>query len=152
MEYKTIELDEFIVAGISVRTTNQDARAYTDIRDLWARFMHEGILEKIPHRVSDDLYCVYTDYESDYTGAYTTILGCEVTKLADLPDGIIGKVIPKSQYQVYTSDNVAGTWQHIWSQQIARKYEADFDLYPSSPDEHASQDAITYVSILGDRE
>ena len=50
------------IAGIAVRTTNQDGRAQTDIRNLWTKFMSENIAGQIAARLSDDIYCVYTDY------------------------------------------------------------------------------------------
>jgi predicted transcriptional regulator YdeE len=139
-------IDAFDIIGISVRTTNKDARSQKDIGDLWSRFMSEGAMEKIPGKESADIYCVYTDYESDFNGAYTTIIGCRVNALEMIPEGMAGKTIPSSKYQVYLSSGempkaLMETWKMIWGSDIERMYVVDFDLYGQDP-------AIkTYISV-----
>ena len=90
----------FHIIGISVRTTNQDQQASSDIPALWNKFFGEGILAKIPNKVSSNLYSIYTDYEKDHTAPYTTILGCEVENLNEIPEGLIGKTIPEGNYEM----------------------------------------------------
>ncbi len=70
-----LELEDFEIVGISVRTTNQNQRAEKDLETLWKSFYTNDLKTKIGDKISVDLYCVYTDYETDYTGAYTTIFG-----------------------------------------------------------------------------
>lgn len=131
-------IDAFDIIGISVRTANQDGRSQKDIGELWSRFMSGGVLEKIPGKESADIYCVYTDYESDFNGAYTTIIGCRVSTLEMIPEGMSGKTIPSSKYQVYNSSGempkaLMETWKMIWGSDIERAYVADFDLYGQDP-------------------
>ena len=59
------QLEPFKIIGISVRTTNENGQAMKDIPFLWNKFFEENIKDKIPNRLTDDLYCVYTHYEKD---------------------------------------------------------------------------------------
>lgn len=148
----TIQLPEFNIVGIAVRTTNQHGKAAQDIGLLWQRFMMEQVAAQIPNKLSDAIYCVYLDYESDYQGEYTTLLGCRVTHANALPDFLIGKTIPTATYAVFESVGelpacVGRTWATIWQTPLQRAYLADFDVY----DERASnpQNAVveTFVSV-----
>lgn len=141
-----------MVMGIAVRTTNQNQQAQTDIGALWQRFFGENLLSRIPGKISEDIYCVYTDYETDANGPYTTILGCKVASLQGLPEGFVGKTIPEATYRLYRSagklpDCVLATWGQIWQALIERSYLADFDVYgPGSQDpNHAVVE--TYLSV-----
>ena len=49
----------------------------------------QGIVEKIPNRESDFIHAVYMDYESDYTGDYTLVLGCRVKSSDDVPVSMV---------------------------------------------------------------
>src|SRR6476646_8170492 len=134
MHYETKTLEAFHLIGIAVRTTNENGQSQKDIGLLWERFFKENIAAQIPTKESDAVYCVYTNYESDANGAYTTLLGCKVTALQTIPEGLTGIIIPGTTYQVYTSvgklpDSVLATWRHIWQAPINRSYLADFDVY-----------------------
>ncbi len=133
MEFQKTHLEEFTIVGISVRTIN-NGQAGVDIKNLWDRFYAEGIADKISNKLSTDLYCVYTDYASDYTDYYTCILGYKVATAEDLPVGLTYCVIPAADYKVYESTGelpqaVLATWQQIWDSGIKRAYKADFDIY-----------------------
>ncbi len=149
MEYISTSLEKFIVIGISTRTSNADAQ--TDIPKLWQRFYSEGILEKIPDKINNEILSVYTDYESDYTKPYTLILCCKVNGVANIPDGMVSKTITASKYAVFTvsgkmPDKLIETWQYIWGSDLDRAYAADFDLYRDDKDKKNSG-AEVYVTI-----
>jgi predicted transcriptional regulator YdeE len=151
MYFENVELDEFLVIGISVRTMNQNGQSQKDIGELWGKFMGENIAAKIPDKTSNNIYCIYTDYESDFTGAYTTVLGCRVGSIINIPEGLIAKKILASEYRVYRSTgklpySVLHTWKAIWDSDVKRKYLADFDVYP--PDVFSSENPVaTYLSV-----
>ncbi len=150
---KTTELDAFHIIGISVRTTNVNNKALKDIGELFGYFAGQNILEKIPNKMAEDIYCVYTDYESDYKGPYTTIIGCKVNSLEDIPNGFIGKTIPHSKYQAYKSTgklsvSLAKTWEGIWKAGLNRRYSADFDIYGEKARDFENAEVDTYVAIL----
>lgn len=152
MTFENRSLGEFLVAGISIRTTNKNGQSQKDIGELWGRFMSENIAQKISNKISGNLYCIYTDYESDFMGEYTTILGFDVGSVENLPDGLIVKTIPASTYRLYKSQgelpgSVVNTWKQIWESDMKRKYLADFDIYP--PDAFSSPNPVveTYLSV-----
>jgi predicted transcriptional regulator YdeE len=148
----TTTLGAFHIIGVFVRTTNVNNKALKDIGDLFGNFMGQNIIEKIPNKISDDIYCVYTDYESDYNGPYTAIIGCKVSSLNDIPTGLICKTIPDSKYQVYKSTgklsiSLANTWEGIWNADLNRRYSADFDIYGEKAGDYENAEVDTYVAI-----
>jgi predicted transcriptional regulator YdeE len=152
MLLETTYLENFYIIGIAVRTTNQNGQAQADIGELWGRFFRQNVISQTPDKISKDLYCVYTNYESDFQGPYTTVLGCRVVSLQNIPDELTGLTIPAATYQVYMSqgklpDCVGETWHYIWQNAQNRKYIADFDVY--GPEAQNPEAAIvkTYVSI-----
>lgn len=153
MNYKEITLGDFKVIGLSVRTTNKDYKAQKDIAQLWENFINNNILSTVPNKVSDDIYCIYTDYENNFMGEYTTILGCIVSKEENIPDNLIVKDISACSYHLYTTEGklpkcVGKTWQHIWQQpDTHRKYKADFDVYGKDAQNPDKAKVYTYLSV-----
>ncbi|WP_353483665.1 effector binding domain-containing protein [Haliscomenobacter sp.] len=152
MEFEEMKLAKRYVVGISVRTTNQNGQSQVDIGELWGKFYAQNVLATIPNRVSDDVYCVYTDYESDQNAPFTSIIGCEVSSVKEIPSGMMLKKIPASKYRVYTAkgklpDCVVGTWMHIWGSPIDRKYAADFDVYGVKSKDPMDAEVKTYLSV-----
>ena len=151
MNTQTIEA--FEVIGISVRTTNKNGQAAQDIPVLWQRFMSEGIADKIPNKTGDEVYCIYTDYETDYTGAYTTIIGCEVSKLDSVPSGMEGKTFAQSEYVKYVAKGnimhgmVLDTWKKIWASNLPRKYTADFEIYGKKAQNPDNAEVDVFVAV-----
>ena len=92
------KINSFAIIGIAVKTSNQNGQSGIDIPALWHKFMAEAMLEKIPHKIDNTLYCMYTDYEKDHTQPYTTILGCQVKNLDSIPDGMTGKLVKNGNY------------------------------------------------------
>jgi predicted transcriptional regulator YdeE len=125
----------FNIIGIAVRTTNESNQAAQDIPALWQRFMEEHIIEQIPNKVDNTIYSVYTDYEKDHTRPYTTLLGCRVADLSNVPEGLTGKSFAGGQYTVFTAKGkitegiVYNEWIKIWNADISRAYTADFEVY-----------------------
>ena len=113
--------------------------------------MSENIAAKIP-KANEKLYCIYTDYESDFMGVYTTILGFEVNSAESIPEGLVVKTIPASTYRCYTAtgtlpDSVINIWKQIWGSDIKRKYLVDFDVYPPNAFTVSSPEVEVYVSV-----
>jgi predicted transcriptional regulator YdeE len=145
-------LGTFYIIGISVKTTNANNKALKDIGDLFGYFAGNNVVQKIPNKMTEDIYCVYTDYESDFNGPYTTIIGCKVSSLSDIPDGLIGKTIPGSKYEIYISTGklsivLGKTWEGIWNSDINRRYSADFDIYGEKARDFENAEVYTYVSV-----
>ncbi len=132
---KTTQLEAFNIIGISVRTTNENAQAAKDIPILWSKFFSENIPAKISNKISSDIYCIYTDYVKDHTQPYTTILGYKVDSLTNIPEGMVGKLIPASNYTPFIAKGklsegiVYNEWLKIWEAPINRAFTADLEIY-----------------------
>lgn len=148
-----IQKPSFHVIGISVRTTNENEQASTDIPALWNRFFSEGILSKIPNKLSTHLYCIYTDYEKDHTAPYTTLLGCEVENLNEIPEGLIGKTFPEAHYEVFTAKGnlmegaVYNEWTKIWNTDIPRTFVADFEIYDERSHNPENAEVALFIGV-----
>lgn len=125
----------FKIIGIAVRTTNANGQAATDLGKLWGQFMSEAI-PKIPNAISEEIIAMYTDYESDYQGAYTAILGKKVDSLDEIPNGMIGREFPAAKFQRFIAKGempnaVVEIWKAIWQQDatLHRAYQYDFEVY-----------------------
>ncbi len=130
-----VNIEPFKIIGISVRTTNENNQAAKDIADLWSRFMNDKVLEAIPNKIDNTVYSIYTEYESDHTKQYTTILGCRVENLNDIPEGMIGKFIEGGNY-VKLSDKgdlmkglIVNKWAEIWEMDLDRVFTADYEVF-----------------------
>ena len=110
------------------------------IGQTWGLFMRNNPAQLLPNRVSEEIYAVYTDYESDHTGDYTFLLGYKVSSVDHLSDGLTASRIPAGEYAVFTSETgparqvVPALWQKIWrlnhdDLQGTRAYQADFEVY-----------------------
>ncbi|CAN0602926.1 unnamed protein product [Ectocarpus sp. 12 AP-2014] len=132
---ENVQKEGFKIIGLKVRTTNQNGQAATDIGGLWQKFISEGILDKIPNKVAVSVLSIYCNYESDHNGAYDTILGCMVSTLGQVPEGMIAQEFPKGNYAEYMAAGdlsqgvVYNAWVDIWNRDLDRTYIADFEVY-----------------------
>jgi len=153
MKTEIIEVSPLYLAGVTVRTTNQNGQSQKDIGDLWGRIMQGNLLSKIEDKLSDDTYCVYTDYESDYLGAYTCLIGHKVASPDHVPDGFTGITVEGGKYQVYELDGkfpekVHAAWQEIWKSDVNRAYTADYDVYNANAKSFEETDVKIYLAIV----
>jgi len=132
---KKVTIEPFNVIGIAIRTSNVDGQSGEDIGKLWGKFMSEGIAAKIPNKLEERVFSVYTNYEGDYTKPYDTILGCKVSSLENIPEGMVGQTIEGGTYGKFVSKGdltkgvVFGTWSEIWESNLDRVFTADFEVY-----------------------
>lgn len=150
---ETEKLEKFYVIGISVRTTNENGKAGTDIPELWNKFMSENLIEKIPNKIDNTIYCIYTEYEKDYTKPYTTILGCKVSSIENIPNEMVAKTFENENYRKFVAKGnilqgmVFGEWTKIWNTEIDRKYSADFEVYGEKAQNPENAEVDIYVSL-----
>ncbi len=151
MNTQTIE--KFHLIGVAIKTENKPGKDEQDLPALWGKFMSEGILQNIPNKIDDTIYCMYTDYEGDYTKPYTTIIGCRVSSLEQIPEGMMGKMVETASYVKYTAKGnimqgaVQGVWQEIWSSDLERAYAADFDVYGDKAKNLEDGEVDIFVSV-----
>lgn len=146
-------LEKIRLAGIQMRTNNFKGSAKKDIGGLWQRFFAEGFASKIEHKINEDMYCVYTEYESDYRGDYTCFLGYAVSDYINHPE-LASLEIEVDSYQTFDAsgklpDSVLNKWEEIWADtNLKRAYHADFDLYKFSKSKEGEDPEVEiYLSI-----
>jgi predicted transcriptional regulator YdeE len=131
LKFKVMDGDELTVLGIYARTGNDNLE---QIGELWRRFREMGGAAGIAARTGDSVYCVYCEYETDATGAFTVLIGCAVDADAEIPEGMMKLAIEAGRFFVFEPvgelpKSVFETWAEIWSMPIDRRYQADFDRY-----------------------
>lgn len=166
MQSASIAKPEIKLVGICVRTSydqeldKMKGRIFPCVQ----RYFHGALFEKILNRKKPGTtFCAYTDYETDYTGAYTYFIGEEVLSFEHpLPEGFQELVIPSQQYVKFTTspapmpDVIVNAWQHIWKMsptQLGGKrcYQTDFEIYDERATDHQNIILDLYVGIeLGD--
>ena len=140
--------DAFSIAGLTVRTSNQEENNPQSARiaKLWTRFFDERAYDR-PNRINDmRLYSVYSAYESDAHGAFDITTGVAVSH------GPAAVRIEAGDYLVFSGQGempqmVLAVWQSIWQYfeqhpEIKRTYRSDFEAY-SGPDQVAIHIGVT---------
>lgn len=146
-------IQKFNVIGIAVRTTNENGQAAKDIEALWGKFWSEEIQKQIPNKVNDDIYAVYTDYETDFNGPYTLIIGLPVSSLENIPEDFVGITIEKDAYEKFVSkgkmpEAVLRTWMKIWqNKDLKRTYNADFTIHGKKYFDGDNAEVETFISV-----
>lgn len=150
MDYVVEHQDKKFFIGLELRTNNEECSvAMPAHKD---RFFKENILSKIPNKINGNILALYTDYEGDYTKPYSWILGCEVSSLDEVPEGLVGKVISESKYAVFTTQGefpqgLIAVWQDIWKSGLQRLYTSDFEVYRSDFDPQRNPEVKVYIAI-----
>jgi predicted transcriptional regulator YdeE len=146
-------IQKFYVIGISIRTTNENGESAKDIETLWGRFWGKEIQKQIPNKVNDNIYAVYTDYETDFNGPYTAIIGLAVNSLENIPEGFVGITIENAVYQKFVSkgkmpEAVLNTWIEIWqNKNLKRAYKADFTIHGKKYYDGDNAEVETFISV-----
>ena len=145
--------NEFKIIGIAVRTTNANGQAATDLGKLWGQFMSDTI-SKIPNAISEEIIAIYTDYENDYQGTYTAIIGKKVSSLDEIPKGMIGREFPAEKFQKFIAKGempnaVVQTWKAIWEQEstLHRAYHYDFEVYGEKSQNGDQSEVEIFISV-----
>lgn len=148
-----VTIEPWKVIGIAVRTTNENNQAATDIAALWGRFMGEQILEAIPNKIDTTVYSIYTEYESDHTKPYTTILGCRVSDLDTIPAGMVGKSFEGGAYVKFSAKGdlaqglIINKWIEIWSMDLNRAFTADFEVFGTKAQNPADAEVDFLIAV-----
>mgnify|MGYP000996674423 CR=1 FL=1 len=148
-----VKIEPIKVIVISVRTTNENNQAATDISQLWQQFLGNGLIEMIPNKVDAAIYSIYTDYEGDYTKPYTTFLGCRVTDFSEIPEGLTGRSFKGGTYEhsPVRGDLMKGLvikhGEKIWQADIDRAYTADFEVYGEKAQNPSDAEVDFYIAL-----
>lgn len=135
---QTTKQPQFKLTGLNLgrKTTNENEQAGIDCGSLWQRFETEGIYNKIPNKLTEEVIAVYFDYEGDHTQPYSYFIGCKVSEDTETPKGLDSLLIPEQEYQKIVAKGkmpncVADAWRAIWKSGMVRPYTYDFEVYDS---------------------
>jgi predicted transcriptional regulator YdeE len=140
-EPKIQEVKEFTVAGVSVRTINDDEfnPQKAKLPKLWDNFLGSGLAEKIPNRLPETpVFGVYSNYDSDATGFYTVTAGVNIIPESN-NENWDTLIIQSGTYLVFEAIGiipqiVINTWNQIWlyfenNPKYRRNFISDFEMY-----------------------
>lgn len=150
---QTVNIEPQHIIGLSIRTVNGHGQAEKDIGGLWQRFMGEGIMSKIPNIISHDICAIYTNYEGDYTQPYDMILGCKVSSLDEIPEGMVGQSFAGGSYAHVQAKGkladgvVVNAWHGIWNSDLDRTYTADFEIYGEKAQNPEDAEVDIFIAI-----
>lgn len=147
-------IERFKIIGVAVKTCNQNYQAAKDLGKLWFQFMSENISSKISNKISEEIYAIYTDYESNYNGKYLTLIGYKVNSLATVPDGLVAREFKGGKYKKFTAKGnmpqaAVETWKEIWAKDayLNREYSADFEVYGVKSQNGENAEVDIYLAI-----
>ena len=131
-----IELGPLRFAGLAARVRNDDPEG---IGAHWGRFNSDQTVGRIAGIANRNVCAVYTDYESDYMGAYTMVLGYRLTADATIPAGLRVVEMPRQTFGVGLAQGeqpaaLMTAWQWVWASRLRRAYTVDFDEYLTAVD------------------
>ncbi|WP_340033995.1 GyrI-like domain-containing protein [Paenibacillus sp. FSL E2-0202] len=169
-----VEKAKMTLAGVSIRTTNE-AEMGPDggLSQLWETYFQSNIAGQIATVNPEYIYALYTDYESDASGAYTVVIGHEVAEErhlegSQLEEGELEEnelvesqftyaAVPESKYMVFKTKKgpvfevVAQAWGEIWAyfkeSGEVRTYTGDFEIYDSRNFDPADTQVEIYIAI-----
>ncbi len=129
-------MKSFKLIGLQLqgKTKNENGQSEKDCGELWQNFEANKILELIPGKVSDTVYAVYYDYESDENGLFSYFIGCKVEENTEKPETLDEITVPEQNYYGEIAKGkmtgcITDAWKRIWSSDIKRKFGFDFETY-----------------------
>ncbi|MCZ8522033.1 MULTISPECIES: GyrI-like domain-containing protein [Paenibacillus] len=159
MSMATAVQPEIKMIGISARTTNaQEAGPEGLIPGLWKTLYSSSIAAHPGIANPEFTYVLYTDYESDATGAYTVVIGHEISN-----DAFQGEkqedhfIIPAGKYVVFKTKKgpvfevIPQAWRDIWAyfenSVEKRAYTGDFERYDTRGFDPSSAEVEIYIAV-----
>lgn len=131
MEPKIMRRDTFIIVGLEYYGENK----HNEIGEMWNKF--NKMTTSIPNKVfpMEAAFGVCYMLPDDKEGSFHYIASVAVTSLEKIPSGMVSKVIPASNYAVFTHygklDTLGETYRKIyqeWIPETGLKIRADLDF------------------------
>ncbi|MCH9608927.1 MAG: Phosphoglycolate phosphatase [Chlamydiales bacterium] len=143
MQHTIVKREPYTFVGLD--KTISSGRAFDEIVAHWEAFFSKKIADTIPHKLSNQVQGLYTNYTGDETAPYSLIIGFPVSKVDDLPPGLTAIEVPGGSFVHYSSkfDEMLTAWEAIWkSEGFTRQFGFDYEVYA---EDHSTVDI--YVSI-----
>ncbi len=148
------KINGFRLMGLALKnkTSNENGQSGIDCGNLWQKFEKEDTFNMIHGKISNEIYAVYYNYEGDYTKPFSYFIGCKVSPELNAPAGMDSLIIQNGNYQLFVAkgkipDNIESTWQKIWSSNIPRAYQADFEIYGEKSKDWSNAEIEIFISV-----
>src|SRR4051812_40881586 len=123
-----IELNGFTLIGLALpkETTNENGQSNIDCGSLWQKFEKGGYIEKIPHKISNDIIAVYHNYRgNDRNKTFSYFIGVKVKPGTIIPADMDSLILPRNKYQTFMAKGVmpnciSELWKAVWYANIER--------------------------------
>ncbi|GAB6991129.1 GyrI-like domain-containing protein [Paenibacillus pini] len=147
------------LVGLGARTTNaEEAGPNGKMGSLWEAYFQRNLSSEMEFHNPHLIYCLYTDYESDASGAYTVLIGHErPSNSSVLPEELIQAVVPDAKYMMFKTKRgpvfevVVEAWQEIWAffetSDVERAYTGDFELYDARYFDPQDAEVQIYIAV-----
>ncbi|GAA5024696.1 DNA-binding protein [Marivirga lumbricoides] len=146
--------DKFKLVGLQLKgkTTNQNNQSSEDCGNLWQKFETEKIFDRIPEKLSNEIYAVYFDYEKDETSPFSYFIGCKAANDAEPPQELSELKIPAQKYLKFTAKGVmtgciTDTWKRIWNSNLNREFGFDFEVYDERSQDWNDAEVDVFISV-----
>lgn len=153
-----MSIASFDVIGIKTRTSNsEEMNGGGKISGLWNRFYGEQVANTIPDKQGQEVFAVYYDYESDFRGRFTLLVGMRVASGTKPPLGMEYITVPAQNYTHFPTEkgempgNIITTWKKIWDTTVKgdlkRKYSYDLEVYGEKAADPKSAVVDVYIAL-----
>jgi predicted transcriptional regulator YdeE len=148
----TIKQSKLIGLALKTKTTNENGQSMIDCGNLWQQFGAGSYADKIPGKLSNEVFAVYHNYEGDHTKPFSFFIGCKVKADTKVPEGMDSLIIPDGNYQLFKAsgkmpDCIGKAWQEIWSSVTPRAYHADFEVYGEKSKDWNNAEVEIFLSV-----
>lgn len=144
---------EFKLIGLKLphKTINDGGKSNIDCGNLWQKFEKENFAERIPGKLSDEIYAVYFDYDGDHTKPFSYFIGCKVEIDTGTPPGMNSLVIAAGSFTKVVAKGkmpgcVANSWKEIWHSKMERAYKYDFEIYSDRSKDWNNAEVEIFIS------
>jgi predicted transcriptional regulator YdeE len=150
VNYEIVTLEEKIIVGKSIITTNENGKALSDIGMMWKDFFGNGVVQNIKNRKDRQIIGLYTDYEGDHTAPYRFMCAAQVTENenSELEEKIIkggkyARFVVKGEIQKVVGE----VWQAVYNSDLQRRFDSDFEVYTNDSEDMNNQTVEVYISV-----
>lgn len=143
MEPKLVTKPAFHIIGYELKTRNKDGQNNKDIPHFWQQYLQKNLGSYIPNPINKNQELgICTNFNPE-TGDFVYVIGMEVKKGTQAPEGMVYVSFPELEYAVFTtpksdeksfSSSIQSTWKYIFTEWFPQSgYEHDgtveFELY-----------------------
>jgi predicted transcriptional regulator YdeE len=153
---KEVKLEKSMLIGLSLKrqTSNQNGQSAIDCGSHWQEFVGGNYFDRIPDKLSQDIFAVYHQYQGDHTKPYSYFIGCKVATGSVVPQGLDSIILSEGVYQKIKArgvmpDCVANAWEGIWKGDSRRAYLTDFEVYGEGSKDWNDAEVEIYLSVVG---